>query len=79
MTMEGFSIALTVESDLYTATKWVDLGINSRVFDLTNGAQDVTINDFEVIDTCPRIAETWECVRSELPLDPLFLDGFEGP
>jgi len=74
---DGGNITLTAESDLYMTTKWSDLGIDSRVFDQTPGAQDVTINDFDVLDTGPRIAETWECVRSDTPLPKLFMDGFE--
>lgn len=74
---DGGNIALTAESDLYTTTKWVDLGINSRVFDLTQNATDVAITDFEVMDTGPRIAETYQCVRSVIPQGNLFEDGFE--
>jgi len=73
---DGGNIALTAESDLFTTTKWADLGIGSRVFDLTPGAQDVTVNDFQVLDTGPRIAETWECVRFEFPEPAFFTDGF---
>jgi hypothetical protein len=72
---DGGNIALTAESDLYTDTSWADLGIDSRVFDLTPGALDVDITDFEVIDTGPRIGETWECVRTAIPMT--FIDGFE--
>jgi serine/threonine-protein kinase len=72
---DGGNIALTAESDLYTDTSWDDLDVNSRIFDLTPNAQDVDITDFEVIDTGPRIAETYECVRAVLPES--FLDGFE--
>ena len=74
---DGGNIALTAESDRYTTTKWTDLGIDSREFDLTPGATDVTISDFQVIDTGPRIGETWDCVRSVLPEPRLFRDGFE--
>lgn len=72
---DGGNIALTAESDLYTDTSWNELGVNSRTFDLTPGAHDVDITDFEVIDTGPRIAETWDCVRSPLPMT--FSNGFE--
>jgi hypothetical protein len=74
---DGGNITLTAETDLYTDTKWADLDIDSRVFDLTPGALDPDITDFEVIDTGPRIAETWECVRSVLPNPAVFQDGFE--
>ena len=73
---DGGSVALTAESDLYTTTKWVDLGIDSRVFDLTPGATDPTVNDFAVLDTGPRIAETWDCVPNNLA-PPVFANGFE--
>jgi hypothetical protein len=74
---DGGNITLTAESDLFTTTKWDDLDIHSRTFDLTPGAVDVDVTDFGVIDTGPRIAETWECVRSTLPDPALFSDGFE--
>jgi serine/threonine-protein kinase len=73
---DGGNVALTAESDRYTDTTWAELGIGSRVFDQTPNAADVTIGDFEVLDTGARIAETWECVR----VDPDFgisEDGFE--
>lgn len=74
---DGGNISLTAETDLYTDTKWDDLDINSRVFDQTPNALDVDIVDFEVIDTGPRIAETWACVRTTLPSPGIFADGFE--
>ena len=73
---DGGTVALTAESDHYTTTKWADLGIGSRVFDQTVGAPTVLIDDFDVIDTGPRIAETWDCVRSVVT-PYLFADGFE--
>ena len=73
---DGGTVALTAESDLFTTTSWASLGIGSRVFDQTAGATDVTINDFAVIDTGPRIAETYDCVRTVV--NPwLFADDFE--
>ena len=74
---DGGTVALTAEADRYTTHTWAELGIDSRVFDLTPGAQDVLAADFEVIDTGPRIAETYNCVRSEPSFDDLFADGFE--
>ncbi|MEM1182653.1 MAG: hypothetical protein AAGM22_30185 [Acidobacteriota bacterium] len=73
---DGGNIALTAESDLYTTAQWADLGINSRVFDLTPGAAQVLASDFEVLETGPRIGETYECERTEIPVG-LFADGFE--
>lgn len=66
---------MTAESDLYTTTSWSDLGVDSRLFDLTPGAADVTVADFAVLDTGPRIAETYDCVRA--PEAWIFDDGFE--
>ncbi|MSQ98989.1 MAG: hypothetical protein EXR85_06830 [Xanthomonadales bacterium] len=76
---DGGNITLTAESDLFTTTKWADLDIDSRVFDLTVGAQKVNVTDFAVIDTGPRIGETWDCVRAAAPPPGLFKDGFENP
>lgn len=73
---DGGSITLTAESDLYTTAKWVDLGIDSRVFDQTVGAQDPAASDFQVIDTGARIAETWDCVPNNIT-PSLFADNFE--
>ena len=64
---DGGNIAMTAESDRYTQTKWRNLGINSRTFDRTPGSQPIKAEDFEVIDTGPRIAETFNCVRNEYP------------
>jgi len=74
---DGGNITLTAESDLFTTTKWSELGINSRIFDQSPGALDVDVTHFDVIDTGPRIGETWECVRSTLPDPAVFTDGFE--
>jgi hypothetical protein len=74
---DGGTVALTGESDRYTTHTWVELGITTRVFDQTPGAQDVLASDFQVIDTGPRIAETYNCVRSQPQLDALFANGFE--
>ncbi len=75
---DGGTVALTAESDYYTTAKWVDLGVDSRVFDQTPGATTVAVTDFEVLDTGARIGETYDCVRTVIP-DPveLFADGFE--
>ncbi len=73
---DGGTVALTAESDFYTTTTWDELGIDSRVFDLTADAAKVLVTDFEVIDTGPRIGETYECERTTIPL-VIFADGFE--
>lgn len=74
---DGGNIALTAENDRYTSNTWESLGIDSRVFDQTPGATDPAIGDFTVIDTGPRIAETYECVRSQPESDGVFANGFE--
>jgi hypothetical protein len=73
---DGGSVALTAESERYTTATWDDVGISARVFDQTAGAQDVLITDFQVLDTGARIAETWDCVRTNLT-PALFANGFE--
>lgn len=73
---DGGNVALTSESDLYTTTKWDDLELDTRVFDQTPGAADPAITDFVVLDTGPRIAETWECEPNNLA-PPIFANGFE--
>ncbi|HSN55099.1 MAG TPA: hypothetical protein VLT32_10515 [Candidatus Sulfomarinibacteraceae bacterium] len=73
---DGGTVALTAESDLFTAVSWAELGLDSRVFDLTPGATPVAVTDFQVLDTGPRIGETYDCVRTVV--EPwLFADGFE--
>jgi serine/threonine-protein kinase len=73
---DGGTVALTAESDLFTTTSWSELGIDSRVFDLTPGATPLAVEHFDVIDTGGRIAETYDCVRTTV--EPwLFADGFE--
>jgi hypothetical protein len=74
---DGGTVALTAESDLYTTTRWADLGIDSRVFDQTPGATPLAAADFEVIDTGACIVETYDCVRSVVSTDVLFADGFD--
>lgn len=75
---DGGTVALTAEGDRYNAHTWAELGIDSRVFDQTPGAVEVSANDFEIIDSGPRIAETYDCVRSEPSFGDLFANGFEG-
>ena len=67
---DGGNIALTAESDLYTTRKWTEVGINSRVFDQAVPAAPVRVQDFAVIDTGPRIVETYDCVRNAEPPPP---------
>jgi hypothetical protein len=39
------------------------------------GATDLAVGHFEIVDTGARIAETYECVRTEIT--QIFSDGFE--
>jgi serine/threonine-protein kinase len=64
---DGGNIALTAESDLFTTHRWTELGIDSRVFDASVPGAPVKITDFAVIDTGPRIVETYDCVRNADP------------
>jgi serine/threonine-protein kinase len=74
---DGGNIALTAEADDFTTAKWSDLGITAQTFYSGSAGQDVAITDFAVIDTGPRIAEDFNCVRTVVPFDILFSDGFE--
>lgn len=74
---DGGTVALTAESDLYTTAKWDDFPLAARVFDQTASAAIVLISDFQVLDTGPRIAETYDCVPTVLPTGVIFQDGFE--
>ncbi len=76
---DGGNIALTFESDRYTTAKWGTLGIDSQTFsNAANGSTKVLVSHFEVIDTGPRIAETYDCVRSVVTdSDLIFAHGFE--
>jgi serine/threonine-protein kinase len=64
---DGGNIALTAESDLFTVHRWTELGIDSRVFDAAVPGRTVRIQDFAVLDTGPRIVETYDCVRNPDP------------
>ena len=67
---DGGNIALTAESDRYTTHTWASLGITSRVFDQAVPAQPVRAQDFQVLQTGPRIVETYDCVRNADAADP---------
>ena len=77
---DGGNIALTFESDRHTTATWDGLGIDSRTFwDGSPGNRTpVLVSDFTVLDTGPRIGETYDCVRSSVvPGDGVFRNGFE--
>ncbi|MEO8162060.1 MAG: hypothetical protein ABI588_11640 [Arenimonas sp.] len=64
---DGGNIALTAESDLFTTHSWAEVGITSRVFDQSVPGAPVRVQDFAVLDTGPRIVETYDCVRNPDP------------
>ena len=64
---DGGNIALTAESDLFTTHSWSELGITSRTFDQEVAGAIVKVQDFAVLDTGPRIVETYDCVRNPDP------------
>ncbi|MEZ5464569.1 MAG: hypothetical protein R3F22_04925 [Lysobacteraceae bacterium] len=69
---DGGNVALTAQSDEDTTAKWDTMDIDSH------SLFGVQVTDFEVIDTGPRIPETYDCVRSSVvPGQGLFADGFE--
>ena len=75
---DGGNIALTGETDRYTAHTWAELGIDSQTFKTAGGGRELPdILDFAVIDTGARIPETFDCVRTSVPSGPMFSNGFE--
>ena len=76
---DGGNIALTFETDRYTAAKWNTLGITAQTFwNGAGGSTPVLVSHFEVIDSGPRIGETWDCVRSSVNVpDLVFVHGFD--
>jgi serine/threonine-protein kinase len=78
---DGGNIALTFASDANTTAKWAGLGVTPQVF--WNGAvgnrQPVRVTDFTVLDTGPRIVETYDCVRTAVAVQgfEVFYDGIE--
>lgn len=72
---DGGDIALTADNDAYTTAKWADLGIDGRTFSNTTGATPVSVTDFAVIDTGPRIDLNYDCTR--VYPDFIFIDGFD--
>lgn len=79
---DGGNIALTFASDRHNATTWSTLGITPQTFwsGSSGNRTPVLVTDFAVIDTGPRIGETFDCVRTNIvPGAALFEDGFESP
>jgi hypothetical protein len=72
---DGGNIALTADADTFTTHTWSELGITSPVFNPGTGNPAVAVTDFEIVDTGPRIALTYDCVR--VPDDFLFIDHFQ--
>jgi serine/threonine-protein kinase len=67
---DGGTVALTAESDRYTTNKWSALGMHSRIFDQAVPSAIVRVQDFAVVDTGPRIIETYDCERNPEPSRP---------
>lgn len=63
---DGGTIALTAQSDRFTAAKWSGLLA-------ADDLEDLAVTDFEMVDLGPRFTWTGDCVRQY----PVFLDGFE--
>ncbi len=76
---DGGNIALTFETDRYTTAKWNTLGITAQTFwNGAGGSTPVLVSHFEIINTGPRIGETWDCVRSTVVVsDLIFANGFD--
>ena len=73
---DGGNIALTFASDRHSETSWSEIGIGPHVF--WDNPTPVEVEDFEVVDTGERIAETYNCVRSAInPFDDVYFDRFE--
>ena len=77
---DGGNIALTFSSDRHSVATWASLGITPQIF--WNGSAGnrtpVQVGDFQIIDTGPRIAETYDCVRTPgVPGSTVFRNGFE--
>jgi len=77
---DGGNIALTFTSDRHSTASWASLGITPQIF--WNGSignrTPVLVSDFAIIDTGPRIGETYDCVRTpEAPGGLIFRNGFE--
>lgn len=66
---DGGNIALTAESDRFTDHTWDEVGITPQTFYQAVPAEPLQPEDFEVLDTGPRIVETWECERN-VEVDP---------
>ncbi len=82
---DGGNIALTFESDRHTSHTWAELSITPQIFwsGSTGNRTPVKVTDFAVLDTGPRIAETYDCERTLVtPEEPnedfIFGSGFEG-
>ncbi len=77
---DGGNIALTFEDDRNTVAKWDALGITPQIFwsGSAGNRTPVRVTDFAVLDTGPRIAETYDCVRTNVVVgDGIFANGFE--
>lgn len=58
---DGGTIALTGQSDILTANKWNDVGVDEHSLD------DLKAQDFEVVDMGDKVTYTGDCVRNAQP------------
>ena len=77
---DGGSIALTFSSDRHSTATWSSLGVTPQIFwsGSMGNRTPILVSDFAIIDTGPRIGETFDCVRTpKAPGATIFRNGFE--
>jgi hypothetical protein len=72
---DGGGIALTSEDDMFTTHKWLEFGFDENNTYLEQMLVGVPVTAFEVVETGPQIALTYNCVR--VPDDFIFIDPFD--
>lgn len=77
---DGGSIALTAEDDRFTTHKWSEFGFDQHNTYLEKMLVGVQLGDFEVVETGPQRALTYNCGSSGnrmTPSDFVFIDPFD--
>lgn len=77
---DGGNIALTAESDAFTTHKWSEFGFDEDNTYMENMLIGVQLSDFEVVETGPQIALTYDCDSGGnhlVPKDFIFIDPFD--
>ena len=72
---DGGNVPFTIESDHYTTHKWSEFGMDPNTQGGSHLMYGLQVTDFEVVDTGPQIALTYDCVPT--PADFIFIDGNE--